>query len=155
MASRIKIASGVVVALVVLVVAYLVVLKSSDSTTHYTYATYTDVEQDPSVKGASVPPFVPRSAHDISGWYSVDANTQALEFTFDQADQAEVVSGFQQATGDAARNVERKLRAYRWDVRIPEDATLVAFTSHTIGDEYLVVDERSARAYYAVEPSLK
>jgi hypothetical protein len=155
MSKRMKTAIGVVVALVALAVAYLVVLKNSDSTTYYTYATYADVKQDTSVKGASVPPFVPRSAHNISGWYSVDANTQALEFAFEASDQADLVGGFQRATADTARDVERKVRGYRWDMDIPQDAAVVAFTSHNLGVEYLLVDERHGRAYYVAEPSEK
>ena len=155
MSRQIKVTIGVVVAIAALAVAYLLVLKSSDRSTYYTYATYADVKRDTSVKGASVPPFVPRSARDINGWYNVDANAQALEFTFDQSDQAQLVSGFQRATGDDARKVERTLRGYSWKVAMPEDATLAAFTSHDTGLEYLVVDERNGRAYYAVEPSQK
>jgi hypothetical protein len=155
MSRQMKVAIGVVVTVVALAVAYLFVLKSSDRSTYYTYATYAEVERDTSVKGASVPPFVPRSARDITGWYDVDANAQALEFIFDQSDQAQLVSGFQQATGDEAKAVKRTLRGYSWKVAMPEDATLAAFTSHNAGVEYLVLDERNGRAYYATEPATK
>jgi len=153
MSRQMKVAIGVVVAIVALAVAYLLALRSSDRSTYYTYATYADVKRDTTVKGASVPPFVPRSARDITGWYNVDANAQALEFSFDHSDQAQLVSGFQQATGDDAKEVERTLRGYSWKVAMPQDAILAAFTSRNAAGEYLVVDERNGRAYYAAEPS--
>lgn len=140
------------VAVVALAAVYLLVLKSNDSSTYYSYATYAELKRDTGVEGASVPPFVPRSARNISGWYNVDANTQALEFAFDHSKQAEVVRGFRRATGDAGREVERKLRAYRWKSGLPEGADLVTFTAHSEGAEYLIVDERNGKAYYASEP---
>ncbi|MEP7242865.1 MAG: hypothetical protein ABI885_04190 [Gammaproteobacteria bacterium] len=145
----------VAVAAGALVAAYLLILKSSDSSTYYEYATYTELKRDTGVQAASVPEFVPRSARNISGWYNVDANIQALEFAFDRSEQADVVRRFQRATGDAGREVERKLRGYRWKDAFPEGSGLVAFTGHEEGSQFLIVDERNGRAYYAVEPSKK
>ncbi len=128
--------------------------RTGDTSAHYQYATYADIENDKSVHAATVPSFVPRSAREIAGRYNVEFNTQTLEFTFDPRDEAAVTIGFERVAGAEADAIQRKLRGSRWKMEFPgsSDAEIFVRHSHDVA-EYMAVDARNSRVYYAAEPS--
>lgn len=65
-----------------------------DAGTKYQFATYGEAKSDKTVIGASIPEFVPASAHDINGWYHVETNEQTLEFTLAEPDKAAMIMSF-------------------------------------------------------------
>jgi len=128
--------------------------STGDTSTHYEYATYADIKNDRSVHAATVPSFVPRSAREIAGRYNVEFNTQTLEFTFDPKDEASMTSAFQRVSGAEADTIEKKLRGSRWKKDFPSSSDSEVFVRHSHDVvEYLAIDAKNARVYYAEEPS--
>src|SRR5258708_1496294 len=84
--------------------------RAGDTSAHYQYATYADMKNDKNVRAATVPSFVPSSAREIAGRYSVEFNTQTLEFTFDRKDKAPMTSAYQRVAGAESDSIQQKLR---------------------------------------------
>lgn len=152
MTRRTKFLASISAAVLVLGVAYVFWLRSSDTSKYYEYATYADLKRDPTVAAASVPEFVPPSARNIWGWYDVDFNVSAVEFEFEDVDRSLVARSFQRALGDQQSVIERKVRTYDWKHEVPRGAGIETFSGDREGTEYLIIDSNNSRAYYVSEP---
>jgi hypothetical protein len=128
--------------------------RTGDTSSHYEYATYADIKNDRSVHAATVPSFVPRSAREIVGRYNAEFNTQTLEFAFDPTDEVSMTSAFQRVAGAEGDAIEQKLRSSRWKKDFPSSSDSEVFVRHSHDVvEYLAIDAKNARVYYAAEPS--
>jgi hypothetical protein len=129
--------------------------STGDTDAHYEYATYAELKKDKSVHAATVPDFVPGSARDIVGSYNVEFNTQTLEFTFDAADKASLVSTFRGAIGSEADSIVQSMRRARWRRSFPggSQAEVYVRSGHEQLEEYLAVDVKNGQAYYTAKPS--
>lgn len=145
----------VAIGILVLVSFGAYVWTTGDTDAHYEYTTFAEVEKDKSVHAATVPDFVPGSARDIIGTYNVEFNTQILEFTFDAADKASLVSTFRNAVGSEADAVMKSMRQARWRSSFPasSQAEVYVRSGHEQMEEYLAVDAKNGRAYYTAKRS--
>jgi hypothetical protein len=143
---------GLAAVAVVLFGAYL--WRTGDTSAHYQYATYADMKNDKNVRAATIPSFVPSSAREIAGRYSVEFNTQTLEFTFDWKDKAPMTSAFQRVAGAESDSIQQKLRDAGWKGDRPGSPDLEVFVRHSPGVvEYMAFDPKNSRVYYAEAPS--
>lgn len=140
-----------VAAVVVGVLAFVGVdhLRKYDTSAHYQYPTYADVEKDKTVKAAAIPAFVPRSATDIAGWYNVEMNEEGIEFTFDPKDIASITNNFQEARGESETGVREKIARASWK-KFDMNGKLAFFQSsgQKNATKYLAVDLAQSRAFY-------
>jgi len=138
---------GIVFGVLVLLVLLGVYFRShDDSDSSYEYATYADLAADTKVQAAAVPDFVPPSARDIVGLYSVELDDQRLEFTFDPQDQASITRGFQRVSQPEAGHIAGKLRGLRWKKGFSSTAPAEVFERRS-GDVMTQLLVNGDRAY--------
>lgn len=124
-----------------------------DIGTTYQFETYADAKSDKTVRGASLPEFVPASARDINGWYHVETNEQTVEFTLAASDKESMITLFSLAHDPKSVCTSGGLMSQRWSAVYQSNR--FEFYSRTDDKltECLGVNIDRWRAYYWTVPA--
>lgn len=96
------------------VIFCLTLAAACDRGTDFSFDTYGEAKQDTSVRGASLPDFLPSSSTKIKGWYSVELNEQIIEFSYSKIDETRFLTTFSPLSGAEEVVARKDFDNYRW-----------------------------------------